>query len=159
MKRVLAVLVGAGVAVGGGVAAWAGPGGGPNRAAAKACAADAKAADPEIDRAALREAVMGCLEAQGITPKERPPLTAEQQARRDALRTCLQGVKAANPDADRAALREAARPCLEAAGLDPERIRNRLAATKECRDEVRAGNPDATRPELRRLVMECVRNR
>ena len=159
MKRVLAVLVGAGVAVGGGVAAWAGPGGGPHREAAKACAAEAKAADPEIDRPALREAVLDCLEAQGITRKERPPLTPEQEARRAALRTCLQGVMAANPDADRAALREAAKPCLEAAGIDPGRVRNRLAAVKECREEVRGANPDVGRAELRRLVMECVRDR
>ena len=157
MKRVLAVLVGAGVAVGGGVAAWAGPGGGPNREAAKACAADAKAADPDVAGADLREAVRSCLEAQGITLKERTPPTPEQQARRDAVRTCLRGVKEANPDADRAELRQAALPCLEEAGIAPGQIRERLAAVKACRDQVRADNPGAERPELRRLVMECVK--
>ena len=157
MKRVLAVLVGAGVAVGGGVAAWAGPGGGPHREAARACAADAKAADPEIDRAGLKAAVMSCLEAQGITPKDRPPLTPEQQARREALRTCLQGVKAAHPDAPRAELREAGKPCLEAAGIDPAKIRDRIAATKACREEVRAEHAGEPRAELRKLVMECVK--
>lgn len=159
MKRVLAVLVGAGVAVGGGVAAWAGPGGGPHREAAKACAADAKAADPEIDRAALKAAVRSCLEAQGITPKGRPPITPEQQARRDALRSCLQGIKAAHPDAPKEELREAGKPCLEAAGIDPEKIRERLAATKECREEVRAEHAGEPRAELRKLVRECVKSK
>ena len=160
MKRVLAVLVGAGVAVGGGVAAWAGPGDGANREAAKACAAQARAADPEADRAQVREAVRSCLAAQGITlEKDRRPLSPEQRARRDALRKCLEGVKAANPDADRAALREAARPCLEQAGIAPGQLRERAAAVKECRREVRTAHPDADRAALRDLVRDCVANR
>jgi ribosomal 50S subunit-associated protein YjgA (DUF615 family) len=107
MKRVLAVLVAAGIIVGGGVA-WAHPGG-PNRDAARACLAEAKAADPDADRAALRQAVRQCLEAQGIT---RPEPTPEQRARREALRACVQSVKAANPDADRAELRRLVRECM-----------------------------------------------
>ena len=67
MKRVLVVLVGTGIAVGGGVAAWAHPAS-PNREAARTCLADAKAADPDADKTVLREAVRDCLEAQGITP-------------------------------------------------------------------------------------------
>ena len=153
MKRVLAVLVGAGIAVGGGVAAWAHPAG-PNREAARACLADAKAADPDADKAALREAVRDCLEAQGIT---RPEATPKQQARREALRTCLQGVKSANPDAERAELRELARPCLEQAGIEPGRGRPGLARLRECRAELEAEHPDADRAELRRLMRECVR--
>ena len=152
MKRVLAVLVGAGIAVGGGVAAWAHPAG-PNREAARACVADAKAADPDADKAALREAVRDCLEAQGIT---RPEPTPEQQARREALRTCLQAVKSANPAADRAQLRELARPCLEEAGIEPGQGRPRLAELRECRAEVKAEHPDADRTDLRRLMRECV---
>ena len=152
MKRLLAVLVGAGIAVGGGVAAWAHPGG-PSRDAARACLAEAKAADPDADKAALRQAVRDCLEAQGIT---RPEPTPEQQARREALRTCLQGVKSANPDADRAERRELARPCLEQAGIQPGQRRPRLAEVRACRAEVRAEHPDAAPDELRRLVRECV---
>lgn len=159
MKRVLAVLVGAGVAVGGGVAAWAGPGGGPNREAAKACATEAKAADPDVSGADLREAVRSCLEARGITLKERTPPTPEQQARREAVRTCLQGVKEANPGADRAELGQAALPCLEEAGIAPDKIRERLAAMKACRDEIRADSPDAGPKELRKLVRECVKDK
>ena len=153
MKRVLAVLVGTGVALGAGVAAWAHPGG-PNREPARACLADARAADPDADKAALREAVRDCLEAQGIT---RPELTPEQHARREALRTCLQGLRSANPDADRAELRELARPCLEQAGIEPGQAGPRLAELRECRAEVKAEHPDADRTELRRLVRECVR--
>ena len=152
MKRMLAVLVGAEIAVGGGVAAWAHPGG-RDRQAARACLAEAEAADPDADKAALRQAVRQCLEAQGIT---RPEPSPEQQAKREALRTCLQDVKSANPDADRAGLRELARPCFEQAGIEPGRGRPRLAALRECRAEVRAEHPDAEGAELRRLVRECV---
>ena len=152
MKRVLAMLVGAGIAVGGGVAAWAHPGG-PNREAARACLAEARAADPDADKAALRGAVRDCLEAQGIS---RPEPTPEEQARREALRTCLQGVKSANPDADRAQLRELAEPCFDEAGIEPRRLRPRLAELRECRAEVKAEQPDAEGAELRRLVKECM---
>lgn len=105
MKRLLAVVAGTGIAVGGGAAAWAHPGG-PNREAAKACLAEARAADPEADRDALREAVRACLEAQGITPR---------------------------------------------------RLRPRLAEVRECREQVKAEHPEAAGAELRRLVRECVR--
>lgn len=157
MKRVLAVLIGAGVAIGGGAAAWAGPGGGTNREAAKACAAQAKAANPQIARADLKTAVRSCLEAQGIAVRDRGTPTPEQQARRDALRACLKDVKAANPGADKAALREAAKPCLEKAGINPGQVHERMAAVKKCRDDVRAAHPGADRATLRKLVKECVR--
>lgn len=155
MRRLLALLVGAGVAVGGGVAAWAGPAG-PNREATKACRAEARAADPDADRQALKDAVRTCLEAQGLTRPRRDEPSPEQQARRDALRTCLQGVRSANPDAERAELRELAKGCLEQAGIDPAHVRTKFAELKECRKAVRADHPDAARLELRRLVRECV---
>ena len=158
MKRVLAVLVGAGIAVGGGVAAWAGPGGGggANREAAKACLAQARKDHPDADKAALKEAVKACLAAQGITAGSRRQLTPEQTAKRDALAACLKDVKAKNPDAGKAQLRELAGPCLEQAGIQPGQIRTKLAAAKACLDKVRAANPTAARAELRRLVKECV---
>ena len=155
MKRVLAVLVGAAIAGGGGVAAWAHPGG-PNREAAKACRAGAKEADPDAGDAALREAVRSCLEAQGITPREPTP---EQRATREALRACLEGVKEANPDAERSELRDLAGPCFEQAGIEPGRLRPRRAELRECREQVRAQHPDAERADLRRLVKECVKGR
>jgi len=157
MKRVLAVLVGAGVAMGGGAAAWAGSGGGGNREAAKACVAEAKKAKPDADRAQLKEAVTSCLAAQGITPKEHKALTPEQQAKRDALKECLKGVKNANPGVDKTALREAAKPCLDKAGIAPGQIKHKLAAVKECRDKVKAAaKPGDDRAALRNLVKECV---
>ena len=153
MKRVVAVLVGVGIVVGGGVAvAWAHPAG-PNREAARACLGEARDADPGADRAALRQAVRECLEAQGISV---PAPTAQQRARREALRACLEGVKEANPDASREERRELARPCLEQAGIDPGRFRPRLAELRECRARVKAEHPTAEGAERRRLVRECV---
>ena len=157
MRRMLAVLVGAGIAVGGGAAAWAQTTS-PNREAAKACLAEARAADPDADRAALREAVKACLEAQGITPGgARKELTPEQQARRDALKACLQGVRAANPDAERAELRDEAKACFDEAGIAPRRMGPKLEQLRECRESVLAEHPDAGKDELHRLVRECVR--
>lgn len=154
MRRVLAVLVGAGIAVGGGAAAWAqttGPDG-TKREAARACLSQARAATPDADKAALREAVKACLAEAGI---EGRTLTPEQQAKRDTVRACVDAARAGNPD-DKAAARAAARTCLEEAGVTPGRIRARLAGARECRSEVRAANPDAGRSELRQLVKDCV---
>ena len=157
MRRVLAVLVGAGIAAGGGAAAWAQTGG-ANREAAKACLAEARAADPNAEKPALREAVKACLEAQGITPGgARKELTPEQQAKRDALKACLQGVRAANPDAERSELRDEAKACFDQAGVSPHRIRPKLAQLRECRESVLAEHPGVAKDELRRLVMECVK--
>src|SRR3954447_19092524 len=121
MKRVLAVLIGAGIAVGGGAAAWAGTTGpgGPNREAAKACLTQAREELPGADKATLRDAVKACLSAAGI---EGRTLTPQQQAKRDAVKTCLQGVKDATPGADKATLRQTASPCLQDAGVRPGRI-------------------------------------
>ena len=102
MRRILGIALGTTlvVVVGAGAVAWAGPGRGDpgKREAAKQCLADARAANPDADKAAIREAAKPCLEAAGIAPKE---LTAQQQARRDAAKACLQAAKEANPDADR----------------------------------------------------------
>ena len=158
MKRVLAVLVGAGIAVGGGAAAWAGTTGpgGANRKAAKACLTEARQDLPDAAIDVRRAAVKECLGAAGI---EGRTLTPEQQAKRDSLRSCLEGVKANNLGADRATLRTAAAPCLEQAGIDPGRIRAKLAGARECRVEVRAAKPDAKKLEMRRLVKDCVKAR
>ena len=154
MRRVLAVVVGAGIALGGGAAAWATDGGGPaKRGAAKECLAQAKAASPEADKATLRASVTACLAAQGITPHQ---LTPEQQAKRDALKSCLQGVKSANPNAGKAELRTLAKPCLEQAGITPAQIRPKLAAAKACLTQAKADHPDATRADLRDAVKACV---
>ena len=110
MRRLLAVLVGAGIAVGGGVAAWAGPLG-PHREAAKACRAEARAADPDADRPALKEAVRACLEAQGIT---RPERDAHVRPKLAELRECREKVRADHPEAVRAELRRLVRECVRA---------------------------------------------
>jgi hypothetical protein len=157
MKRVLAMVVGAGMAVGGGAAAWAGTAGagGPNREAVKACRDQAREELPDADRATLREAVKACLIEAGI---EVPTPTPEQRARREAVRGCIEAAKDANPE-DKAAARAAARDCLADAGVTPGRLGARMTQVRECLAEVRGDHPAATRAELRDLVKECVHDR
>jgi hypothetical protein len=154
MRRILAVLVGAGIALGGGAAAWAQTTGqdGTKREAARACLSQAREATPDADKATLREAVKACLAEAGIEGRS---LTPEQQAKRDAVKACVDAARADNPD-DKVAARAAARACLEEAGVTPGRIRAKLAGARECLSEVRAANPDADRSELRQLVKDCV---
>ena len=146
--------MGAGIAVGGSAAAWAGTAGadGPKREAAKACLSVARQAAPDADKAARRDAVKACLEEAGI--EGRTP-TPEQQARRKAVRACVQGAKAGHPD-DKAAARAAARACLDEAGVTPGRLRAKLSGAEECLAEARAANPGAPKDELRAAVKECV---
>lgn len=154
MKRVLAVLVGAGIAVGGGAAAWAqttGPDG-TKREAVRACVSQARQASPDADKAALKEAVKACLHEAGI---EGRTLTPEQQAKRDAVKACIATARSAHPD-DKAAARAAAKSCLEQAGITPGHLRARVAGARACLHEVRAAHPDASRTELRSLVKECL---
>lgn len=154
MRRVLAVLIGAGVAAGGGAAAWAGTAGADpaKREAARTCLSQAREATPDADRAALREAVRACMTEAGF--EGRTP-TPEQRAKREAARACVDAARSAHPD-DKVAMREAARACLEEAGVTPARLRAKLAGVRECLGEVRGTNPDAGRAELRKLVKECV---
>lgn len=154
MRRVLAVLISAGVAAGGGAAAWAGTAGADpaKREAARACLTQAREATPDSDRAALREAVKACMTEAGFEGRAATP---EQQANREAARACVDAARSANPD-DKVAMREAARACLEDAGVTPGRLRAKLAGARECLGKVREANPDAGRTELRDLVKECV---
>lgn len=154
MRRVLAVLVGAGIAVGGGAAAWAqttGPDG-TKREAARACLSQAREATPDASKPALKEAVKACLQEAGIQGRT---LTPEQQAKRDALKACINAARTANPT-DKTAARAAAKACFEQAGVTPGRIRAKVAGARECLHEVRAAHPNASKSELRPLVKECV---
>lgn len=154
MRRFLAVLVGAGIAVGGGAAAWAqttGPDG-TKREVARACLSQAREATPDAGKPALREAVKACMTDAGVEGRTRTP---EQQAKRDAVRACVEAARAEHAD-DKTAARAAARTCLTDAGVTPGRIRAKLAGARECLAEMRSGNPDASRSELRGLVKECV---
>lgn len=156
MKRLMAVLVGTGLAVGGGVAAWAGPGGGDGgakREAVKACMAQAREAQPGATKAELMQAVRSCLEAQGIT---RPAPTPEQQAKRQALKSCLADVKKDNPDATKEQLKELAKPCLEQAGVTPGQIRPKLRAARQCLRQAKAQSSDADKAALRDAVKACM---
>ena len=122
MKRVLAMMVGGAITVGGGAAAWAGTAGagGPNREVARTCLAQAREEPPDADRAALREAVKACMTEAGI---EVPTPTPEQQAKREAVRACVRRPKEAD---DKVAARAAARACLADAGVAPGRIRAKV---------------------------------
>jgi TRAP-type C4-dicarboxylate transport system substrate-binding protein len=67
-------------------------------------------------------------------------------ATREAARACLDQARQAHPDADRRELREAAKPCLEAAGIDvreptPEQ-RARREALRDCARDARQAHPD-----------------
>jgi len=155
MRRVLAVLVGAGIAMGGGAAAWAATSdeGGRKREAAKACLSQARQEAPDVEKGALKEAVKACLNDGGI---ERRAPTPEQRAKREELRNCLQGAKALRPQ-DNAAARAAARACLEqAGGVTRGRMRERLPSVKECLAEARTEQPDASKADRRALVKECL---
>lgn len=159
MRRILGVAIGAALVVvaGAGTVAWAGPGRADPalREAAKACVAEAKAANPDADRATVRAAARPCLEAAGIDVRH---LTPEQEARRAALRECVKAARdanpdAANPDEDRPALREAVGACLGEAGIEPGAARDRL---RQCVADAKAANPDADRPTLRPIVRACM---
>lgn len=153
-RRFLAVLAGAGIAVGGGVTAWAGTAGADpaKREASRACLAQAREELPGAERPAVREAVRACLTDAGFEGRSPTP---EQQATRDAARACVEAARSSNPD-DRAARRAEARACLEDAGIRPRRFRARLAGARECIGEVRAADPDATRADMRDRVKECM---
>ena len=146
VRRILVVAIGATLVLGVG-AAWAGPGRGDpvKREAAKACLAEAKAANPDADRAALRAAVTPCLEAAGITPGSHPVI--------DGLRDCMAAAREANADAEREVLREALRACVAESGVPLRGLRDRVS---QCREEVAAANPDANGETRRPLVRECV---
>lgn len=84
--------------------------------------------------------------------------TGPDPARREAARACLDQAREANPDADPAQLREAAKPCLDAAGIRPRELTPEQKAKRqqfrECAAKVLTGNPDSDRRELRDLVRE-----
>ena len=150
------MLVGAGIAMGGGAAAWAGTTGadGPRHAKAKACLATAKSDVPDATRTELRSAVKECLTNAGI---EGRTLTTEQRAKREEVRSCLEKAKATG--GDKAVMRSAAAACLEEAGLTRGRLRAKVTGARECVKEVRGLHPGADRGTLRPLVEECVRTK
>ncbi|HWI05479.1 MAG TPA: hypothetical protein VNT52_16860 [Acidimicrobiales bacterium] len=155
MRRVVAVLVGSAIAVGGGAAAWASTAGGPDgtrREAARACLSQAREATPDADKLALRQAVKACLAEAGMEGRNPSP---EQRAKGQAVKACVDAARDAHPD-DKAQARAQARSCMEQAGITPGRIRAKGAGARECLSEVRTANPDASKAEIRSLVRACV---
>lgn len=108
MKRVLAVLVGAGLAVGGGAAAWAGTAGagGPKREAVRECIATAKERHPD-DKAAARAAARTCVADAGVVP-------GRKRARMAEARECLAEVREDHPNATKRELRKLVKECVAA---------------------------------------------
>lgn len=112
MRRVLAVLLGGGIALSGGAAAWAqttGPDG-SKREAVRACLSQARQAAPDADKAARREAVKACLAEAGVKGRIPPG----RRAKLAGARECLKEVRAANPDASRSELRGLVKECVAA---------------------------------------------
>lgn len=155
MKRIIAVLIGAGVVVGGAGVAWAQTAGSDRaarREALRTCVQQARQDNPNADKAALKGVVKNCLADKGILPK----LTDAQKA---AAKACVQDAKAAHPDADKVTVRAAARPCLEAAGivkpLTPEQTARR-AKLLSCFEQAKAAHP-GDRAAIRQAVKDCVK--
>ena len=76
------------------------------RDAVKACVHAARAQNPD-DKTAARAAARACLEQAGVTP-------GRIRAKLAGARECLQEVRTANPDADRAELRRLVKECVAA---------------------------------------------
>lgn len=153
MKRIIAVLVGAGIVVGGAGAAWAQTGDrAARRQALRTCVEQARQDNPNATKADLKEPVKNCLADAGVLPK----LTDEQRA---AAKACVDAAKAANPDADKLTVRAAARPCLEQAGiLKPltSEQQARRAKLLSCFEQAKAAHP-GDRAAIRRAVKECAK--
>jgi hypothetical protein len=80
-------------------------------------------------------------------------------AKREAAKACLDQARQAHPDADRQELRDAAKPCLEAAGINvpdptPEQ-RARREAFRKCAEDARQAHPD-DREARREQVRKCL---
>lgn len=88
------------------------------------------------------------------------PGDGDRAARREAVRSCVQEARQANPDADKEARRAEVRACLEAKGISPRPLtperRARRAEFRECVQKARAEHPDADKATLRQAVRECV---
>ena len=153
MKRIIAVLIGAGIVVGGATVAWAQTGDrATRREAARTCLQQARQDNANADKEALKATVKNCLADQGILPK----LTDDQKA---AAKTCIQQAKAANPDADKVTVRADARPCLEAAGiLKPltSEQQARRAKLLSCFEQAKAAHP-GDRQAIRQATKECMK--
>lgn len=153
MKRTLAVLILALVAVGGAGVAYAHGGDRPaRRAAARECLREARQANEGADKATIREAVKACLQEQGIELGGN--LTPEQ---REQAKACISEAREAG--GERSEIRAAARSCMEAAGivppLTPEQ-QERRAKLRSCVEQARAGHGD-DRSAVHQAVRECMR--
>ncbi|MGH9279738.1 MAG: hypothetical protein ACRD12_16775 [Acidimicrobiales bacterium] len=136
------------VALGGATAAWAQTSGerGAKREAARACLDEARAANPDAPKAELRDDVKACLEAKGIQLGGK--LTDEQKAQAKA---CIEQAKAAGGEP--VEIREAARSCLQQAGIDLPPRPGRPA--KACLRQARADH-EGDRAAIKEAVKACL---
>jgi hypothetical protein len=170
VKRIVGLMVAAGLLAGVGIGAVARADDGPapdpaaraarsaKREAVRTCVEQARAANPDADRAALKVAVTACAKQAGIDlPKLPPKLPPELAAKRRAVVACLRDARAANQGGDKTALKGAAAACAEKAGIDVGAVKERLAKFRSCLSEARAAAPAGDRAEMRPLVRECLK--
>jgi hypothetical protein len=155
MKRLVAVVVLAGVVVGGGVA-WAA--GADERAARRearrACVDQVRAENPDATRAELIVPVRECMAAAGYDLPPRPQARLCIREAREAHGPLRSGTQ---PD-DREAAIAAARACFEEHGLTPRLTpeqRERRAQFRACVQEAREAHA-GDREAMRQAVQACM---
>ncbi|MDQ6927868.1 MAG: hypothetical protein M3159_04305 [Actinomycetota bacterium] len=79
-------------------------------------------------------------------------------AKRKAAQDCLKQAKAANKDATPTQVLDAAKPCLQQAGLAQAQLDKlaKAAAARDCVQQAKKDNPDATRSQLLDLAKPCL---
>jgi hypothetical protein len=131
----------------------------PNTGLAIASSALRTFVDMKRSLALLAVAAAVALVAGGATAALAHP---RDPAKREAAKACLDQARQARPDADRKELREAARPCLEAAGIDvreptPDQ-KARREAFRRCAREARQAHPEdeeARRAQVRTCMSDA----
>ncbi|MDQ6910949.1 MAG: hypothetical protein M3Z84_09255 [Actinomycetota bacterium] len=79
-------------------------------------------------------------------------------AKRKAARECLKQAKSANKGATPSQVLDAAKPCLQQAGVTQDKLDKlaKAAAARDCAQQARKDNPDATRSQLLDLAKPCL---
>jgi hypothetical protein len=81
---------------------------------------------------------------------------SDRAAKREALRTCVQQARQANPGGDKAAIREAVKSCLADQGILPKLTDEQKAQAKACLQQAKQANPDADRRTVRLAARPCL---
>ncbi len=86
------------------------------------------------------------------------PPSGPNAAKRQAVKYCLKQAKAANKDATPSQVLDAAKPCLQQAGVAQAQLDKltKAAAARTCVQQVKKDNQDATRSALFDLAKPCL---